>query len=103
MAVSRAPAAGAPRSAAARMPASLRSAAACAALLLPAALAEPALTSSSWGAAAGCDSALGCSLNGMCSAGRCVCDPPWTGASCGELKYKAPTPAGGKNAYNTSD
>ena len=81
------------------MPPSLRPTAARAALLLPAALAGP----SSWGAAAGCDSALACSLNGRCSAGRCVCDPPWTGASCGELKYKGPTPAGGKNAYNTSD
>ena len=53
-------------------------------------------------AAAACTTAQNCSLNGICTAGVCVCDKPWSGAACGALKYKT-TPAGGKNAYNTSD
>lgn len=33
-----------------------------------------------------CSSDLDCSLNGHCTGGACVCDKPWTGVSCGELK-----------------
>eukprot|EP01043_Picozoa_sp_COSAG02_P007326 COSAG02_NODE_217_length_28595_cov_19.642371_28_plen_71_part_00 len=33
-----------------------------------------------------CSSDLDCSLNGHCTSGACVCDKPWTGVSCGELK-----------------
>jgi hypothetical protein len=56
------------------------------------------------GARAACDSALNCSLNGVCTpaTGVCVCDKPWAGASCGELAF-AVTPAGAWNIYNTSD
>jgi hypothetical protein len=49
-----------------------------------------------------CTTSFQCSLNGECTAGSCVCEKPWTGPSCGELKYKI-TPASGKNIYNTSD
>ena len=40
--------------------------------------------------AAGCSSNDDCSLNGICSAGSCVCDSGWTGASCGSLKLTQP-------------
>ena len=35
-----------------------------------------------------CTSDLDCSLNGVCTAGSCSCDRPWTGASCGVLGFK---------------
>ena len=36
-----------------------------------------------------CDSDLGCSLNGVCTSdGKCQCDKPWTGPSCGVLAFK---------------
>jgi hypothetical protein len=41
-----------------------------------------------------CTTDLGCSLNGVCSAGACVCDKPWQGASCGVLRYKPTAKAG---------
>jgi hypothetical protein len=53
-------------------------------------------------ATAKCATDLDCSLNGVCTTGACACDKPWSGVSCGELKYKV-TPASGKNLYNTSD
>ena len=34
-----------------------------------------------------CKDDLGCSLNGVRKGGACVCDKPWTGASCGELSF----------------
>ena len=46
---------------------------------------------------------LGCSLNGICKSGACVCDVPWTGAQCETMAFAASTPATGKNLYNTSD
>lgn len=52
--------------------------------------------------AAACSTDHNCSLNGVCTAGACVCDKPWSGDACGALKYKT-TPASAKNAYNTSD
>jgi hypothetical protein len=53
--------------------------------------------------AASCSSDLDCSLNGVCQAQSCVCDPPWAGPACATLLYAATTPASGKNLYNTSD
>ena len=36
-----------------------------------------------------CSTDLGCSLNGVCTAGGdCACDTPWTGPSCGVLAFK---------------
>ena len=52
--------------------------------------------------AAGCKTDLDCSLNGVCAAARCVCDPPWTGPACGVLGY-AITPKSGFNLYTDSD
>eukprot|EP00040_Diaphanoeca_grandis_P021073 m.112188 g.112188 ORF g.112188 m.112188 type:complete len:381 (+) comp28177_c0_seq1:81-1223(+) len=50
-----------------------------------------------------CKADLDCSLNGVCStAGVCECGSPWTGPSCGVLKYKT-TPASGRSLYNESD
>jgi hypothetical protein len=47
-----------------------------------------------------CKSDLDCSLNGKCrsSAGTCVCDKPWGGSGCGELRYKV-TPAAGRDLF----
>eukprot|EP01047_Picozoa_sp_COSAG01_P053324 COSAG01_NODE_5703_length_4087_cov_14.995737_1_plen_237_part_00 len=47
-----------------------------------------------------CKSDLDCSLNGICSssAGTCVCDKPWGGSGCGELRYKV-TPAAGRDLF----
>ena len=49
-------------------------------------------------AGTGCVDELGCSLNGACSHGRCLCHPPWSGASCGELDRLPATP---KPAFGT--
>ena len=46
----------------------------------------------------GCDTPFNCSLNGLCTAGLCVCDSPWTGAACETLQY-AVTPASAKNLW----
>jgi len=50
----------------------------------------------------GCASDLDCSLNGVCTAGACLCDAPWKGSTCGVLGYKS-TPRSGFNLYNTED
>ena len=47
---------------------------------------------------ASCTTDLECSLNGVCSAGACVCDKPWRGPSCAEMGY-ATTPASGRDLY----
>jgi hypothetical protein len=60
------------------------------------------LAAISTAAAAGCSADIECSLNGVCTAGSCVCDAPWTGASCGTLSF-ATTPAGAMDIYNVSD
>jgi hypothetical protein len=39
-----------------------------------------------------CVDELGCSLNGACSQGHCVCYPPWSGPTCGELDRLPATP-----------
>ena len=36
--------------------------------------------------AQGCASDWDCSLNGLCSDGACVCDVPWFGTSCEQLR-----------------
>ena len=61
-------------------------------------LAAPAASSP----AAACTSDMSCSLNGVCSAGTCVCDAPWKGPACGVLGYKT-TPASGRSLYPESD
>ena len=61
--------------------------------------------SSAVGRAGGCKTAADCNLNGLCTAGMCSCDAPWTGSSCGALGY-APVPApgpGGADIFNASD
>eukprot|EP01051_Picozoa_sp_SAG22_P001556 SAG22_NODE_62_length_23371_cov_84.500602_22_plen_225_part_00 len=51
-------------------------------------------------AAAACTSALGCSLNGECTAaGACRCDSGWHGAEC-ELLSLGPAPPGGAYGYS---
>ena len=46
-----------------------------------------------------CKSDLECSLNGVCTAGTCVCVKPWGGASCGVLQY-ATTPRSGHSIFD---
>eukprot|EP00656_Telonema_subtile_P035558 TRINITY_DN39534_c0_g1_i1.p1 TRINITY_DN39534_c0_g1~~TRINITY_DN39534_c0_g1_i1.p1 ORF type:complete len:372 (+),score=51.01 TRINITY_DN39534_c0_g1_i1:204-1319(+) len=41
-----------------------------------------------------CASDMECSLNGVCSAGSCACDSPWTGVRCGNM-ITAPAAPGG--------
>ena len=47
---------------------------------------------------AACASDLDCSLNGICTAGACVCDKPWQGSTCGALRFKV-TPASGRSLF----
>jgi hypothetical protein len=49
-----------------------------------------------------CAGPLDCSLNGLCVAGACVCDSPWSGHACTELSF-AVTPISGKSLYDLSD
>ena len=35
-----------------------------------------------------CGNDLDCSLNGRCSQGRCECDKPWSGDSCGTMRFR---------------
>eukprot|EP00049_Salpingoeca_infusionum_P001842 m.51412 g.51412 ORF g.51412 m.51412 type:complete len:389 (+) comp11238_c0_seq1:22-1188(+) len=46
-----------------------------------------------------CKNATDCLLNGLCIGGTCVCDVPWTGATCGQLGTK-PAQPGGAYGYN---
>ena len=50
----------------------------------------------------GCDSALNCSLNGVCNTAThtCACYPPWTGPTCGVLA-QLPAKAGAGYAQTT--
>ena len=50
-----------------------------------------------------CTDDLGCALNGVCVAGKCVCEAPWSGTRCGELEFAAASPAAGRDLYNSSD
>ena len=64
-----------------------------------------AATASLWtscgGGGASCTSDLGCSLNGVCTDGRCVCDAAWGGESgrCDELQFE---PASFPQGYGLS-
>mmetsp|Transcript_17727 Transcript_17727/g.46280 ORF Transcript_17727/g.46280 Transcript_17727/m.46280 type:complete len:363 (-) Transcript_17727:1552-2640(-) len=60
--------------------------------------AAPASTST----VGGCSTDLDCSLNGVCTAGECACDKPWSGDACQTLTF-ATTPALAKSLYNISD
>jgi hypothetical protein len=42
-----------------------------------------------------CGSDLDCSLNGICTAGKCACDAPWIGTRCGVLEFAVASPAAG--------
>ena len=46
-------------------------------------------------AAAACESAMDCSLNGDCASGSCVCDAGWTGDACGTLDFLPTPPSAG--------
>jgi hypothetical protein len=37
--------------------------------------------------ASSCVTPEDCSLNGECTSGQCICVPPWTGVSCGQLDF----------------
>ena len=47
---------------------------------------------------AACTTNWNCSLNGVCSDGSCICDVPWTGASC-EVLRMAPGSASGVGSH----
>ena len=55
-------------------------------------------------ASAGCreGSETDCVLNGVCKAGRCVCDPGWQGEKCNQLKLKPPNRLEPHGYYNGS-
>ena len=53
-------------------------------------------------AAAQCASDLDCALNGLCAAGACACDAPWSGPNCATLAF-AVTPASAHSLYPLSD
>jgi len=41
-----------------------------------------------------CETAIDCSLNGVCSGRSCACDVPWTGSECGVLRRLPAQPGG---------
>jgi hypothetical protein len=49
-------------------------------------------------AASACSNDYECSLNGVCKAGACACDVPWTGAACAMIGFD-PAPAGGMYGF----
>ena len=48
--------------------------------------------------ALGCSTDMDCALNGLCTAGACVCDSPWGNDDCSSLQYKV-TPASAKDIW----
>lgn len=48
----------------------------------------------------GCKTESDCSLNGLCTAGACRCDQPWSGPACATLDFE-PAPAGGMYGFGT--
>ena len=46
-----------------------------------------------------CTTHADCSLNGLCTAGRCACDRPWGGPQCGVLQYKQKQAVQTRNLY----
>ena len=53
---------------------------------LPTPLPTPRPLPTPLSAGGGCSDDEGCSLNGVCSSGACVCDPSWRGTSCEVLR-----------------
>ena len=47
---------------------------------------------------AACKTELDCQLNGLCTAGKCVCDPAWKGGNCSTLNL---LPAKMQNGYGS--
>ena len=47
-----------------------------------------------------CTESFGCSLGGACTAGKCACDPQYTGATCAVLRLRKAKPSNG--IQNTS-
>ena len=54
-------------------------------------------------AATPCTTNIDCSLNGLCTAGTCVCDKPWGGSGCGTLQYLQNQSVLAKNLYPHND
>jgi len=50
----------------------------------------------------GCADDAACTLNGVCSAGACVCDRGWAGAACAQLDLEPADPRDGVIAWPTS-
>lgn len=52
---------------------------------------------------ASCTTDLQCNLNGVCSAttSMCICDKPWSGPTCGSMRYLT-TNASAKDIYNST-
>lgn len=55
-------------------------------------LATAAAVSSVASGSGSCSTATDCNLNGLCTAGSCACDVPWTGPQCGVFKTE-PVPS----------
>jgi hypothetical protein len=51
-----------------------------------------------------CRTPIDCQLNGLCTAGSCVCHIAWTGANCGRLRLLSPPgfSPGGFHSLNSS-
>ena len=49
-----------------------------------------------------CKSNIDCSLNGICTLGKCICDKPWQGEFCGQLHFR-PISASGQDIYPVSE
>lgn len=62
----------------------------------------PARVPFAWGVAASCSTELDCELSGGCEAGRCVCDPGWSGPTCTLLNLE-PNPPGQLAFHDTTD
>jgi hypothetical protein len=61
-----------------------------------------ALAYTAAGAPPQCADSAGCSLNGLCVSGTCVCDAGWAGPSCAALKLAPAEPGSGVDAWPTS-
>ena len=57
-----------------------------------------------YAAAASCKegSETDCSLNGVCTSGRCACDPGWTGDRCNHLQLRPPSRAEPHGYFNAT-
>jgi hypothetical protein len=77
-------------------------AAAAAAARAPGAAAAAAARAREAGGGAPCKTALDCQLNGVCAAGRCVCDPAWKTANCSVLNLLPAKPGQGYGQRGSS-